>query len=311
MKAHGVGALRVRVWHSPQDGACDLASALRLAARARGLGLDVLLDLHYSDTWADPAHQTAPAAWAGVRGTALEDSVRRYTRDVVAAFARAGLAPRWVQLGNEVSSGLLWPEGRVAAPVDSARWTRFAALLRSAARGVREGARGARRPAIVVHFDRGGDADGAAAFFARLERTGLGFDAAGVSYYPWWHGDTLALDRTIERLARATRRDVFVLETGYPWTTSWFDTTRNVIGEYSDLGEFGRASRETQAEFVAAVRRAVERCARGAALFYWGAVETPAPRRGSAWENCALFDARGLALPALDALGRGGAPVTP
>ncbi|HPF71493.1 MAG TPA: glycosyl hydrolase 53 family protein, partial [Candidatus Krumholzibacteria bacterium] len=130
---HDVDRVRIRLWHTPPDGRSGLEEAVALAVRARDLGLGVLLDLHYSDTWADPGHQAPPAAWRGLAPEVLEDSVRISTRDVLRRFAAAGAAPAWIQLGNEISAGLLWDTGRVDGAFDTpAQWDRLAALLNAA-----------------------------------------------------------------------------------------------------------------------------------------------------------------------------------
>lgn len=300
LRRAGFGAVRLRVWHSPAEGACGPAATVALAKRARALGLRVMLDLHYSDTWADPAHQSPPLAWRGLAPAVLADSVRAWTRDVVGACAAAGAAPDWVQLGNEVDGGLLWPAGRLGA--DDAGADAFAALLRAAAEGVRAGAPAARR---VVHFSRGGDAAATAAFFDRIVRRGVPFEVVAVSYYPWWHGPLPRLADNLAALARRFGRDVMVVETAYPWTLRAFDTTHNVVGEPRQVSAWA-ATPAGQAAFARAVRSAVARVpdGRGAGVFWWEPAWIAAPGRGSPWENCALFDSAGVALPALRAFAR-------
>src|SRR5262245_11469434 len=111
----GANAVRLRVWTAPPAGYSDLGAALTLARRARRAGLKVLLDLHYSDCWADPAHQITPAAWPSLDLDTLSSTVRVYTRDAVRQFAEAGAPVDIVQIGNEVTGGMLWPLGQVYA----------------------------------------------------------------------------------------------------------------------------------------------------------------------------------------------------
>jgi arabinogalactan endo-1,4-beta-galactosidase len=297
LRAQGFSAVRLRVWHTPPTSACDLASATRLARRAVRLGMGVMLDLQYSDTWADPGHQSKPAAWAPSSGPALEDSVRRWTRDVVRSLRAAGAGPRWVQLGNEVSNGMLWPDGRLAGPDDEEGWQQFARLLRAASRGVREGAGGGRGVRCVIHFDAGGSPSRARTFAARLVRERVPFDDLGISYYPWWYGPLDSLSATLDTLG-SLGKGLYVLETAYPWTLSWSDTVHNVVGEERQLLPGFAADPVGQCAFLNDVIERVEACPLGRGVFYWAPEDVSAPRRGSACENTTLFDARGALLPA-------------
>ena len=110
---NGVGYIRLRLWHTPANGYCGLASTIQMASRVKQSGLKFLLDIHYSDTWADPAHQTKPAAWQSLSYTQLVDSVYSYTYSAVQALDNANVLPDLIQIGNEITVGFLWPEGRV------------------------------------------------------------------------------------------------------------------------------------------------------------------------------------------------------
>lgn len=296
----GVTAVRLRVWHTPPDGACDVAATVAMARRARALGLAVMLDPHYADTWADPGKQPCPAAWRGLPLPVLADSVRAWTRDLVAACVAAGAAPEWIQLGNEVDRGLLWDAGRLGA--GDAGWDAFATLLRAAGDGARAAAPQVRR---VVHFSAGADAGRNGWFFGRLVAHGVPFEVAGVSYYPWWHGSIEGLARSLDALATRLGRDVMVVETAYPWTLRAFDATHNVVGEPRHVSKWPATPRG-QRDFARAVRGAVRGVpgGRGAGVWWWEPAWIAAPRAGSPWENCALFDSTGAALPALRAFAR-------
>ena len=300
LRAAGFTAVRLRVWHTPPDGDCDLAATVAMARRARDLGLRVMLVPHYADSWADPGKQPCPAAWRGRPLATLADSVRTWTRGLVAACAADGAAPDWIQLGNEVDGGMLWDAGRLGA--GDAGWDAFATLLRAAAEGSREGAPGVRR---VVHFSQGGDAGRCAWFFAKLAERGIPFEVAGVSYYPWWHGPLSGLGANLDSLARRLGRDVMVLETAYPWTLRSFDARHNVVGEPRQVSAWP-ATPHGQAAFARALRAAVARVpgGRGAGVWWWEPAWIATRGEGSPWENCALFDSAGAALPALRAFGR-------
>ncbi len=295
LAARGRNAVRLRVWVDGADSACGVARTTALARRAAALGLPVLVDLHYSDTWADPGRQDTPARWAGVRGSALDDSVRTWTREALRAIAGSGAVIAAVQTGNEVTNGLLWPEGRLTNGGSPAEWRRLARLLTAAARGVREGAPGAR---VLVHVDRGGDAAGVTRYFDRLDRAHVPYDDVALSWYPWWHGSLDALGATLRACDQVLHRDAWVVETAFPWTTGWFDDTRNVVGDGTKLASPHAPSPEGQRAFVAELLALARRSPRVRGVFWWEPADVPAPRRGSAWENCTLFDAQGALLPA-------------
>lgn len=306
LRARGVTTIRVRVWHTPTDGASSLDAGLALAGRAIAAGFDILLDLHYADTWADPGHQPTPAAWAGLAPPALADSVRLYTRDVVRAFAARGATPRCVQLGNEITAGMLWDTGRVGGAFDTdAQWDHLAGLLQAGIAGLDEAVAGRMRPQVMIHLDRGGDNAGARWFLDRLASRNVPFDVIGLSYYPWWHGSPADLAANLDDLAARYGKDVVVVETAYPWTLGWRDGTHNIIGLPSQLLPGYPASPEGQRAFLAGMLDIVRAVpdGRGVGVFWWGAEWIATPGFGSSWENLALFDGEGRALPALSAFG--------
>lgn len=303
MRARGLDTVRLRLWHAPPGGTNDLASVLVLAARARDAGLDVMLDLHYSDTWADPAHQAKPAAWRGLPFAALLDSVHAHTLTALAALADQGTRPALVQLGNEIGGGMLWDDGCVGGRWDTpAQWDRLARLLKAGACAVREAFPGD-PPPVALHTAQGGDPAACLRFFGELEARGVPWDVAAVSYYPWWHGGLADLEAALAALAGRFGRPVLVAETAYPWTLSWHDEERNLVG----LREHGLPGYPPtpagQRRYLADLIALVERTPRGlgAGVLWWAPEWIPAPGFGSAWENCALFDFQGEALPAWEA----------
>ena len=304
LKAHGVNTARLRLWHAPGDGHSGLPEVLALAARAQAAGLDLLLDLHYSDTWADPGHQAKPAAWASLPLPALRDSVRAYTREVMIAFRSQGLSPAIVQLGNEITVGLLWDDGRVGGSFDTpAQWENLAGLLQAAASGVAEAFPTGPRPEVMIHIDRGGDNAGARWFLDHLMSRGVAFDLIGLSYYPWWHGSLADLEANLADLAPRYSKDIIVVETAYPWTLGWFDDMHNPVGLPEQLLPGYPATPRGQADFLNAVLALVRAApgGHGRGVFWWEPEWIAAPGLGSSWENLTLFDEQGQVLPALDA----------
>jgi arabinogalactan endo-1,4-beta-galactosidase len=306
LRAAGGNWVRLRVWVNPPDGYSTLESAVRLGRRAKRAGLKVLLDLHYSDFWADPAHQATPEAWQGQDLGQLADTVRRYTAHALETMDRAGARVDQVQIGNEITSGMLWPLGEIYAS-DPADWDGFTTLLKACVAGAR-GARVHRRPDVMVHVDRGGDNGGARWFYDHVLERGVEFDTIGLSYYPFWHGPLEDLQANLADLAGAYGKPLVVAETAYPWTLRNGDDLENHIDDVSELPDADRwpATPAGQADYFRALRAvfATVPSGLGRGFFTWEPEWVPGvgwtPGEGNPNDNLTLFDFRGRALPALD-----------
>ena len=304
---HGANFVRLRLWVNPRPGTSDLASALTLARRAHDAGLQLLLDLHYSDSWADRTAQNPPAAWQGFSQRELVATVESYTRDAVAAFARQGTPADIVQIGNEVTRGMLWPYGQIYRS-DGEDWAGVSELFNAGARGARAAAPD-HQPLIMIHSDTGGDRDASIHFYDQLQRQGVGFDVIGLTYYPFWNGSLADLDRTVRALAYRYNKDVVVAETAYPWTLSSSGGVRSVVPSADllpDVAEYPPTP-QGQAKFYAALNRLLREVpdGRGAGYFIWEPGWLPGvgadANTGNAHSNLTLFDWQGHGLPALDA----------
>ncbi|MGA1236432.1 MAG: glycosyl hydrolase 53 family protein [Limisphaerales bacterium] len=152
-RERGYNWIRLRVFHTPTRLPNDLEYTVASAQEAKRLGFKFLLDYHYSDTWADPGKQIMPRAWEGKSHEELVSAVFEYTRDTIEVFRKAGVLPDMVQVGNEVTPGMLWPDGKLPG-----RWDEFVELLRAGIRGVREGSGSGMPPRIMIHIDQGGTA---------------------------------------------------------------------------------------------------------------------------------------------------------
>jgi arabinogalactan endo-1,4-beta-galactosidase len=212
----GASYVRLRIWVDPIPGWSDPGSALVLARRAHDAGMRLFVDLHYSDTWADPANQSIPVAWRGQSLVTLAESLRNYTRDVVAAFAEQGTPVGMLQVGNEIADGFLWPLARIGR-AEGESWSEFTTLLRAGIMGARAGTPDGQELIIVIHTERGGDNVGARHFYDQLLEENICFDVIGLSYYPFWHGPLAGLRDNVTDLAARYDKDV-VVETAYPWT---------------------------------------------------------------------------------------------
>ena len=147
---HGYNWIRLRLFHTPAQLPNNLDYTLAEAREAKALGYKFLLDYHYSDTWADPGKQFIPKAWEGKSHAELVQAVFAYTRDTIARFREAGVMPDMVQIGNEITNGMLWPDGRLPG-----HWDNFAELVKAGVRGVEAGSGPAPRPLIMIHIDQG------------------------------------------------------------------------------------------------------------------------------------------------------------
>ncbi len=285
LKDHGYTWIRLRLFHTPTSLPNDLAYSISLAKQAKALGFKFLLDYHYADDWADPGKQPTPKAWLGKSHAELVKAVFEYTRDTIAEFRDAGVLPDMVQVGNEITNGILWPDGQL--PVN---WDNFAELVYAGINGVDAGRGNGRRPKIMIHIDRGADAKGTKAFLDKLNSYEIPYDIIGQSYYPWWHGSLNDLRKNLEFMAAEYQKDIIVVETAYNWKPG------NYIDKLAPFPE----SPEGQKEFLDELNRVIQETpqGRGKGVFWWEpAVQGPLTIRG-------LFDDQHNALPAMTVFDR-------
>lgn len=303
MKEQGFGSIRLRLWHTPDGPYNTLDQVKNMAARIDAAGMEFVLDIHYSDTWADPGNQTKPAAWNDLAFDLLVDSVYHYSHDVIASLRSQGTVPFMVQIGNEISSGMLWPDGRVGGAYDIPEgWDRLVTLLEAARQGVHDAAP-AQPPAIAIHFGNGANNSACRWFFDHLVERGLDFDVIGLSFYPKWHGTLTELRQNLADLTSRYDKAVFVLETAYPWTFDWVDQTNNIFGTEADLHAGYPATVEGQSAFLRTVRGIVQNMPgeRDRGVYYWSPEWIAVEGVPSAWENATLFDFDGKMLPSMEA----------
>ncbi|GIO32155.1 MULTISPECIES: glycoside hydrolase family 53 protein [Paenibacillus] len=303
----GVHSIRLRIWNDPPGEYCNLERTLLMAKRVKALGMHLLLDFHYSDRWADPANQWKPAAWSDLQGSGLEQVVYDYTYEVLAVLRAGGALPDMVQIGNEITNGMLWPDGRIETGEDpgaaDGQWTRLCGLLKAGVAAVRDTNESVR---VMLHIDRGGDPKGSRSFFDRIEAAGIDYDIIGLSYYPWWHGPLEQLSRNLDELSARYGRDLIVVETAYPWTFCAKEGFPLIVENDEALPAAYPATPEGQAaymkEFADVIRRT--KGGRGIGFYYWEPCWIPSQREWSVghannWSNLTLFDHDGYPLPAL------------
>ena len=324
---HGVNHIRLRLWNDPKSGAgepyggggCGLNTVTALARRAKDSGLTWQLVLHYSDFWTDPGKQNLPKAWRGLSPAELEKAVYSFTHDALTDLVGKGLAPDLVSVGNEITNGLLWPDGKVPA------WDRIARLVSSGIRAVRDTLPEAR---TLIHLDNGGRPEISAEWFSHYtESRGEDFDCIGLSYYPYWSGTLSGLEENLCALAAAYHKPLLVAETATGHTLRDYTAFEGLSPEARKgpaAGEKEAASipwpmtPEGQAAFLTELSGCIRRtpAGLGAGLVYWEPawlpvkgsewarpaglryLNNPGPG-GSEWPNQALFDYEGHALLAL------------
>lgn len=304
----GATHVRLRVWVDPASGYSDADDALRLARRARDVGLGVVLDLHYSDSWADHSSQTTPSAWAGQQIDQLVDTVHEYTADLVTRFADNGTAVDIVQIGNEITNGLLWPTGYLDGSDDA--WGRLGRLVNSGIAGA--GAAAGARPEIALHISTGGSRQASEAFFDKLTAAGVtDWDIAAVSYYPFWNGPLADLADTLTGLAGRFGKDVLVAETSHPWTLRGVDGVigPDLVTTQGELAEPRRhpATPAGQATYFQTLREVLANVPDGRGLGFLDWEPEWLPGVGAQpgdtsdpYSNLTMFDYSGVALPSID-----------
>jgi arabinogalactan endo-1,4-beta-galactosidase len=300
---HSFSHVRLRLWHTPDEPWHGLDSTVAFARRAVLAGHEVLLDFHYSDTWADPGHQSKPAAWAGLSFPSLVDSVYAYTNRVILRFRDEGALPALVQLGNETSSGFLWDDGRVGGSWDTPeQWTQFAQLLSAARSAVLDSLPPEPEPKIVLHFADGGNNAGCRWFLDNVILYGVDFDVIGLSFYPWWHGTLTDLEANLADLATRYGKEIQVVEASYPWTLEEYDEVGNFVTEPWQLHSGYPATPEGQLDYLTDLLGVVAETpgGLGTALYYWEPAWISVPGGApNPHENLTVFDFDGDALPGL------------
>ncbi|MBX3432494.1 MAG: glycosyl hydrolase 53 family protein [Pirellulales bacterium] len=296
-REHGVNWFRLRLFVNPNGQGVvtnDLAYTISLAQRVKASGAKLLLDFHYSDTWADPGRQTKPAAWTNLTGAALVQQVHDYTRDSMAAFVAAGAAPEMVQIGNEISNGLLWNDGYPwSGGSHNAGFDRLADLLKAGIAGAKAGAGPEQEPLIMLHHDRGDAWGTTSSYFNRLVARNVDFDMIGYSYYPRWHGTIAQVEQNVNNTAATYGKPVVIVEAGFPSRGAQFEPQEYEF-PVSPAGQ--QAYLQSLVDLMQSVPGDL-----GRGVFWWYPEAVPVSGL-SVYEGgrYGLFDAGGNLLPAID-----------
>jgi arabinogalactan endo-1,4-beta-galactosidase len=276
LKDRGMNTIRLRVWVNPNDdkasGHCSKEETVVMALRAQKMGMRIMIDFHYSDSWADPGKQFKPKAWENHTFPELMTDVYNHTFDVLSALKAAGVTPEWVQVGNEIPGGMMWPEG------STKNWSQLAQLLN---KGYEATKAIDAKIKVIVHLDEGNNSEKFRWFFDNATANKVKYDVIGLSYYPYWikkdYTETIAdLAYNLNDMVTRYNKEVMVVEVG---------------GEYDKV--------QNTYEMLAATIKAVKAVPnnKGLGVIYWE------PQGEKSWSHYSLsaWQSDGKPSPALDA----------
>lgn len=324
LKSYGVNSVRLRLWNDPyaEDGTPygagtnDMEKTICMAKRALKLGMGFLLDIHYSDFWADPGKQVVPKAWQGYSESRLEQAVYDFTKETMETLRRENVSPTMVQVGNELTNGLLWPTGKKPA---------FDTIARYLNAGIRAVRAIDQDVPIMFHLDNGGKNEMYREWFDNFMERGENFQVIGFSYYPFWHGTLDELENNMRDMAARYHKELIVAEVSMGFTMEDY-AAKEKLGAGERKGMATRPelvenieypmTKEGQAAFMADIMKRIASVPGGKGFYYWEPGWIPVPGCGWAneaalaytgeegpggneWANQALFDYEGNALPAL------------
>ncbi len=329
LKDNGVNWVRLRVWNNPTyaadlydwegkliakkgqaygGGNNSVKVDLDLAKRAKAAGFKLMIDFHYSDTWADPGKQNMPQDWAGMSYAEIENAIEKFTADSLKEFIDAGARPDAVQIGNELNGGFIWPVGKTWAN-DGEKiggMKEFTKLLNRASAGVRKAENGGDKIKIVIHLADGGDQELYKYVFDEVKKAKVDYDIIGLSFYTYWHGRDADLKANLEMLSKRYGKELAVVETAYGYTEEDGDSQGNNFMIFSQENDGYRASVQGQATAVRDIIAAVASVKGGCGVFYWEPAWIPvkgaglSATEGATWENQGMVDFKGRVLPSMN-----------
>lgn len=310
LREQGMNAMRVRLFVNPADhkakypseydpNACqDLEYITPLCQDIVDNGFDLMLDFHYSDTWADPAKQWIPESWRGLSDEQLYEKIYDYTKETLLSLKEAGVTPSFIQPGNEISYGMLWGmEDDSSSSLkktfmgSDANWNRLGQLLSQAIKACREVCPDAK---IVLHTERVAQPDVLKNFYDRMAGLDVDYDIIGLSYYPYFHGDMSVLDTALSMLQNNfPGKNIMIVETGYSY--KW-----EVPGTTYDFSKKWAYSEAGQNAYAKDLVSTLEKYENADGLFWWWMEYNAFGTSLSGWYNAPLFNSLdGRATPAL------------
>ena len=293
-KQEGMNAMRVRLFVDPSKDSdkavCqDLEYVKSLGKRIKDAGLSLMLDFHYSDTWADPAKQWTPDSWKTLNDADLADKLYEYTKDCLQQLKNAGAEPDMIQTGNEISYGMLWGTqaavgnnntNRCFTNSSAANWNRFYNLLKKAGQACREECPNAK---IILHSERTANTTVLLDYFDRMKNNGIDYDIIGLSYYPEHHKTLAQLESALTSLEKKQYgKDIMIVETGYSYAWS-------IGGEYDYTSTYPYTE-EGQRQFTADLVAKLNNHASVKGLFWWWPEDNGNKSVTNKWWNAALYN---------------------
>ena len=324
IKDYDVDTIRIRLWNDPKSedgepygaGNNDLEEAIAIGKKVTDAGFGVLLNFHYSDFWADPGKQIKPKAWANYGADELEKAVYDFTLESLQRVLDAGVNVTMIQVGNELSNGLLWPEGKVP---------NYDNIARFVSSGIRACRKLNPEIPIMIHLDNGGNNELYVRWFENYIKRGEDFEYIGLSYYPFWHGSLDALEFNMNDIAKRFGKELIIAEVSMGYTMEDYKdyekledserkgyATRPALVEKIDYPMTIQGQVDFTKDFLNRVSNVVNGLGMG--FFWWEPAWIPVPGSGWAtpaslkymndpgpcgneWANQALFDYDGNALP--------------
>ena len=324
IKDYDVDTIRIRLWNDPKSedgepygaGNNDLEETIAIGKKVTDAGFGVLLNFHYSDFWADPGKQIKPKAWANYGADELEKAVYDFTLESLQRVLDAGVNVTMIQVGNELSNGLLWPEGKVP---------NYDNIARFVSSGIRACRKLNPEIPIMIHLDNGGNNELYVRWFENYIKRGEDFEYIGLSYYPFWHGSLDALEFNMNDIAKRFGKELIIAEVSMGYTMDDYKdyekledserkgyATRPALVEKIDYPMTIQGQVDFTKDFLNRVSNVVNGLGMG--FFWWEPAWIPVPGSGWAtpaslkymndpgpcgneWANQALFDYDGNALP--------------
>lgn len=337
LKSYGFNYIRLKLWNDPYEtsvdirgrvikkaygaGTNDLPTTISLARRAIEHDMGFLLNFHYSDFWADPGKQTIPKAWRGLDAFGLTNAVYEYTKNTLATLIENNAAPTMVQIGNEITNGLLWPYGKKPE---------FENIARFVSAGIKAVREALPLVPVMIHLDNGGNNAMYREWFDNYMKYGADFDIIGMSYYPFWHGSLDGLRFNMKDMAERYNKYIIVNEVSMGHTTEDYMVYERLAPDERK----GMATKPSlyskidypmtvggQCDFMKDVMTAIKNVPddMGRGFFYWEPAWLPVCGSewanmqalsytgekgpgGNEWANQALFDYDGNSLPTLSVI---------
>jgi arabinogalactan endo-1,4-beta-galactosidase len=277
LKGKGFNYVRCRTFVNPSlntETGQDVNYVISFAKQVKSAGLKFMLDFHYSDSWADPGQQTKPSAWKNLAASALPGQVYSYTKSTLQSLKDAGITPDSIKIGNEITFGMLWNDGRVGVWDESwntnTQWNLFYQMLGNASKACREVFSSSR---IIIHTERSGDVESSQRFYQKMSDGKIDYDVIGLSYYPFWHGTLSDFDKVLSMFESSfSSKEIMIVEVAYPYNDWGYPSDSKYSKVYA-------STQQGQADFTKAFVAQVKKHSKVTSIFWWFPEETYSPNK--------------------------------